>query len=151
LHVYLATTKKSHIDNGKYLEANAQTMDALKYTLSKEHISLVSHCDSAFTVWNTLISHKEEASNISEKEPIVDKSDQACYMVQEIDSLEVTSDTNLDDFATSFNNDNVMDAHALNEELFMFCENLLSKYKVLKSKSYDLKKKNELFSKLDLV
>jgi len=36
LHVYLATTKKSYIDNDKYLEANAQAIDALKYTLSKE-------------------------------------------------------------------------------------------------------------------
>ena len=37
LHVYLATTKKSYIDNGKYLEANAQAMDALKHTLSKKY------------------------------------------------------------------------------------------------------------------
>jgi len=50
LHVYLATTKKSYVDNGKYLEANTQAMDALKYTLCKKHISLVSHCDSAFAV-----------------------------------------------------------------------------------------------------
>ena len=72
-------------------------------------------------------------------------------MVQGIDSLEVTSDTHLDNCASSLNNDNAMDAHVLNEELSMFCENLLSKYKILKSKSFDLKKENELFSKLDLI
>ena len=40
LHVYLATTKKSYIDNGKYLEADVQAIDALKHTLCKEHISV---------------------------------------------------------------------------------------------------------------
>ena len=30
LHVYLATTKRSYIDNVKYVEANAQAMVALK-------------------------------------------------------------------------------------------------------------------------
>ena len=67
LHVYLATTKKSYIDYGKYLEANAQVMDALKYILSKEHIFLISHCDFAFGVWNTLTSLKEQASNNLER------------------------------------------------------------------------------------
>ena len=44
-----------------------------------------------------------------------------------------------------------MDAHALNEELSMFCEHLLSKYKALKNKSFKLKEENEnLFSKLNM-
>ena len=80
-----------------------------------------------------------------ETEPIVDESVQACYIVQENDSLEVTSNSHLDDCASSSNDhhDNT-DAHALNEELFEFYENLLSKYKVLKNKSFDLKKENEM-------
>ena len=52
LHVYLVTTKKSYLGNDKPLEANTQALYALKQTLSKEHLSIVSHCDSAFTVWN---------------------------------------------------------------------------------------------------
>ena len=56
LHVYLATTKKSYLDNNKHIEANAQALEALRSTLSKEYLCLVSHCDSAFTVWNTLTS-----------------------------------------------------------------------------------------------
>ena len=60
-----------------------------------------------------------------EREAIVDESDEACYMVQGIDSLEVHSDTHLDDSACLSCDDNVMNAHALNEELFMSCENLL--------------------------
>ena len=70
MHVCLATTKKSYIDNGKYLEANAQAMDALKHTVSKKHLSLISHCDSAFAVWNTLISHEEQASHDVKRESI---------------------------------------------------------------------------------
>ena len=107
LHVYLATTKKSYVDNGKYLEANAKAIDALKHTLSKEHLSQIFHCD-AFIVWNTLTSLKEQMSNILEKKSFGDESDQACYMVQGIDSLEVTSDTHLDDCASSSNDHDSM-------------------------------------------
>ena len=51
MHVYLATTKKSYLDNDKHIEANAQAIDALMYTLSKEQFLMVSHCDSVFAVW----------------------------------------------------------------------------------------------------
>jgi len=34
LHVYLATIKKSYLDNDKHIEANTQALDALKHTLS---------------------------------------------------------------------------------------------------------------------
>ena len=50
LHVYLATTKKTYLRNDKYIEANAQALDALRHTLNKDYLSIVSHCDSAFAV-----------------------------------------------------------------------------------------------------
>ena len=102
-------------------------------------------------MWNTLTSPKVQTAYVLEKEPKRNESDQACFMVQGINSLEINSDNYLDDCACSFNNhDSSMDAHALNEELSKFCENLLSKYKLLKGKSFDLKRENEnLFSKLD--
>ena len=56
MHVYLATTKKSYLSNNKHIEANARALDALKQTLSKNYLSMVFHCDSAFAVWNTLTS-----------------------------------------------------------------------------------------------
>ena len=59
LNVYLTTTKKSYVDNDKHLEANTQAMEALRHTLSNEHLYIISHCDSAFAVRNTLISPKE--------------------------------------------------------------------------------------------
>ena len=58
LHVYLAIIKKSYFDNNKYIEANAQALIALRQSLSKDHLSMISHCDSAFTVWNTLTSQR---------------------------------------------------------------------------------------------
>ena len=137
LHVYLATTKKTYFGNDKYIEANAQTMEALKHIFSKDYLSLISHCDSAFTVRNTLASPKLQTTNFEKKESSGDKSDEACYMVQGNDSLE---DTHLDDSVSSSNDDrDSMNAYALNGELSLFCKNLLNKYKLLKKKSFELK------------
>ena len=68
LHVYLTTTKKSYLENDKYIEANTQASESLRHTLGKEHLYIVSYCDFAFVVWNTLTSHKEQASNNLERE-----------------------------------------------------------------------------------
>jgi len=48
LQVYLATTKKLYFSNDKYIEANAQALIALRQSLSKEYLSIISHCDFAF-------------------------------------------------------------------------------------------------------
>ena len=50
LHVYLAITKKFLPNNSKHIEANAQTLEALRSTLNKDYLSIVSYCDSTFTV-----------------------------------------------------------------------------------------------------
>ena len=67
MYVYLTTTKKSYLCNDKYIETNVQALDALKHTLSKEYLSMISHCDSAFAVWNTLTSPKLQTTNYVEK------------------------------------------------------------------------------------
>ena len=59
LYVYLATTKKTYFGNDKYIEANTQALKAFKHTLSKDDLSLISHCDSAFAVYSTLTSPEE--------------------------------------------------------------------------------------------
>ena len=124
---------------------------ALRSTLNKEYLCLVSHCDSIFAVWNTLASPALQTSNIMEKESSEDESEQQCYMVQGNDSLEVNSKTHLDDCASS-SGDDLVYADALNEELFIVCEKLLEKYKVLKKKYFGLNKENkDLVSKLDLA
>ena len=126
LHVYLVTIKKTYFGNAKYIEVNAQALDALKHSLSKEYLSMISHCDSAFAVCHTLTSPKLQTTNIMEKESSGDESEETCYMVQGNDTLEVHSKTHLDDSTSSSCDDN-MEAHALNEELSILCENLLSK------------------------
>ena len=50
IHVYLATTKDSYVNNSKYLEANSKTIHALKSTLNDEYLSRVSNFDSIFVV-----------------------------------------------------------------------------------------------------
>jgi len=81
LHVFIATTNKSYVDNGKHIEANTQALEALRHTLGKEHLSLISHCDSAFAMWNTLISLKKQVQYILEREPRRNESEQTCYIV----------------------------------------------------------------------
>jgi len=116
LHVYLATTKESYLDNSKHKKANAQALKALRKSLSKEYLNIVSHCNSAFAVWNILTS-PELQTQINEKEKSSgEESDQRCLMVQGNDSLEVYSDTQLDNSTSSSCNECV-DAHALNNEL----------------------------------
>ena len=64
MHVYHATTKKSCLGNHKHIEANAQALEALRNTLSKDYLFMISHCDSAFAVWNTLTSPKLQTTKI---------------------------------------------------------------------------------------
>ena len=73
LHVFLPATKKSYLGNSKHVEANAQALEALRSTLNKEYLMMVSNCDSAFTVWNTLTSSKLQTTIIVEDE-LVEKN-----------------------------------------------------------------------------
>ena len=54
---------------------------------------MISHCDSAFAMWNILTSPKPQKPKYVEEESSEDEFEQACYMVQGNDSLEVNSDT----------------------------------------------------------
>ena len=60
IHVYLATIKNSYFSNSKYIEANSKAIHALKSTLNDEYLSRVSNIDSAFVVWNTIVSLGEQ-------------------------------------------------------------------------------------------
>ena len=67
MHVYLAASKKSYLSNSKHIEANTQALEALRCTLSKEHLSIVSYCDSDFAVWNTLTSPTLQTTKLSRR------------------------------------------------------------------------------------
>jgi len=43
-HVYLAITKESYLGNSKHKKANAQALKALRKSLSKEYLNMISHC-----------------------------------------------------------------------------------------------------------
>ena len=60
IHVYFATIKDSNCLNGKYLEANTKAIHAIKFTLNNEYLSRVANFDSAFIVWNTIVSLGEQ-------------------------------------------------------------------------------------------
>ena len=109
LHVYLTTTRKSYLGNDKHIEANVQASVALRHTLSKEYLSIVSHCDSSFAMWNILTSLELQRTKNVEKESSREESDQACFMIQGNDSLKVNSDTQLDDGASYSCDKNAMD------------------------------------------
>ena len=73
-------------------------------------------------------------------------------MVQGNDSLEVYSESQLDNDDASSSCDDYVDPNTLNEELSIVCEKLLEKYKLLKKKTFKMKEKNkDLFSKLNMV
>ena len=76
MHVYLATTKKSYLDNNKHIEANAQALETLRCTLSKEYLHIISHCDSTFAVWNTLTSPALQTTKYVEEESSGEESEQ---------------------------------------------------------------------------
>ena len=77
----LPPLRKSYLDNDKYVEANAQALVTLRHTLSKNYLSIVSHCNSSFVVWNTLTFYELQTINYVEKKSLVDESDKTCYMV----------------------------------------------------------------------
>ena len=45
LHVYLAITKKSYSNDSNHIGANAQALEAIRSTLSKEYLMHVSNLD----------------------------------------------------------------------------------------------------------
>ena len=52
--VYLAITKESFLSDSKHIGANAQALEAIRNTLSKDYLLRASNIDSAFAVWNLL-------------------------------------------------------------------------------------------------
>ena len=136
-NVYKTITKESHPNDSKHIEANAIALKALRASLSKENLNMVSHCDSAFAVWNILTSPELQTQINKREKSSGEESEHHCFMVQENDSLEVHSDTQLHSASSSC--DDYIDLNALNEELSIVCEKLLEKYNLLKKKSFELK------------
>ena len=116
--VHLAITKESYLSDSKHIEANAQALEAIR-RLSKEYLMLVSNLDSAFVVWNklTTTTTSELQMPIQQEEESSGDSESQCLMVQGNDSLEVQSESQLDNVDASSSCNEYVDPHALNEEL----------------------------------
>ena len=96
LHVFLAATKKCYLGDRNHIGANAQGLEAIRSTLNKEYLMLVSNLDSAFVVWNKLTTSTSKLQlPIQQKEESSGESEPQCFMVQGNDSLEVLPDTQL--------------------------------------------------------
>ena len=98
IHVYLTTIKNSYFSNSKYLEANSKAIHALKSTLNDEYLSRVSNFDSAFVVWNTIISLGEQEQYYAGSDSNVgSEAFNVCYMVQGDNPLEVNTESELEE------------------------------------------------------
>ena len=60
IHVYLTTIKESYFVNCKHLEVITKALNVLKSILNDDYLFRVSNFDSAFVVWNTLVSLGEQ-------------------------------------------------------------------------------------------
>ena len=135
IHVYLSTIKKSYFANGKHLEANTKVIHALKSTLNDEYLSRVSNIESAFVVWNTLISLGKQKQYYKGSDSDDGRTtSNMCYMVQGDAPLEVNSESELDE------DDNIP-----YDDLALLCKMLLKKYDLLKVENEKLKKENNTF------
>ena len=98
IHVYLATTKDSYVNNSKYIEANSKALHALRSTLNDVYLSRVANLDSAFVVWNTMISLGEQEQYYTGSDSDVGSdASNVCYMVQGDNPLEVTTESEVDE------------------------------------------------------
>ena len=48
LHVFLAAIKKCYLGNSNHIGANAQALEAIRSTLNKDNLMLVSNFDFAY-------------------------------------------------------------------------------------------------------
>ena len=142
--VHLAITKESYPNDSKHIEANAIALKALRASLHKDYLHVFSHYESAFAVWSILTSPELPKIIDKKRRSRRDESDERFFMVQGNNSLEVRSDTQLDASSSSYCNE-CMEAQAINNELAKNCENLISKYKLLKKDNFCLKEENKNF------
>ena len=133
--VYQATTQESYPNHSKHKKANAL---ALRASLSEHLLPVFDRYDSAFAVWSILTSPELPVIINKLRRSRRDKSDEHCLMVQGKNSLEVQSDSQLDDCSSSYC-DGCLEAQTLNMELATKLENFLEKHNLLKKNNLELR------------
>jgi len=98
IHIYLTTIKNLYFSNSKYIEANSKVIHALMSTLNDKHLSRTSNINSAFVVWNTLVSLDEQEKYYARSDSDDgSNASNVCYMVQGDNPLEVNSESELEE------------------------------------------------------
>ena len=95
--VYQAITIESLPNSSKHKKGNSLALRTLRASLNEDLLYVFDHHDSAFTVWRILTSPELPVIINKLRRSRRDKSDEHCLMVQGKDSLEVHSDSQLDD------------------------------------------------------
>ena len=125
--VYQATTKESFPNDSKHRKANALVLKTLRASLNKDLLHVFAHYNSAFAVWSILASPELPRIINKLRRSRRDKSDEHCLMVQGNDSLEVQSDSQLDDSSSSYCHGS-FEVQTLNMELAQKLEIFLKKH-----------------------
>ena len=146
--VYQATIKESYPNDSKHKKANALAIKTLRASLDKDLLHVFAHYDSAFAIWSILTSPELPKIINKLRRSRRDKSDEHCLIVQGNDSLEVQSESQLDDSSSSYCY-GCLEAQTLNMELATKLDNFLEKHKLLKEDNLVLK--NELKNLLSLI
>ena len=98
IHVYFTITKDSYCSNSKNFEANAKALHAIKSTINDDYLSRVSNIDSAFVVWNTILSLGEKDLYYAGSDSDVgSNTSNMCYMAQGDNPLEVTTESEVNE------------------------------------------------------
>ena len=118
--VYQASTQESFPNSSKHKKANALALRTLRASLNEDLLYVFDRYDSTFIVWSILTSPELPVIINKLRRSRKDKFDEHCLMVQGIDSLEVHSDTHLNDSASSSNDHDSMNAYVLNKKLSNF-------------------------------
>ena len=95
---FFATAKDSYFLNDKHLKTNAKVIHALKSTLNDNYLCRVANLDSAFVVWNTIVSLGEQEQYYAGSDSDVEsEASNIYYMVQGDNPVEVNSESELDE------------------------------------------------------
>ena len=149
--VYQAITIESLPNSSKHKKANALALRALRASLNEFLLPVFDHYDSAFAVWSILTSPELPRIINKMRRSKREKSEEQCLMVQGKNSLEVQSDSHIDDSSSSYCH-GCFEVQTLNMELAQKLENLLEKHDLLKEDNLVLKNElKDLCSNFELV
>jgi len=149
--VYQATTIESFPNSSKHKKANALALKTLRASLNEDLLHVFAHYDSAFVVWSILTSPELPRIINKIRRSRRDMSEEHCLMVQGKNSLEVQSESQLDDCSSSYCH-GCFEVQKLNVELASKLENFVEKHDSLQKKHFDLKEEmKDLCSTFELV